>query len=59
MTSASLWILDEPLNALDTAGIALVHGLLAAHLHGGGTAVLTSHLPVAVPGHVLRDVMLG
>ena len=59
ITRAPLWILDEPLNALDAAGIELVHTIIAEHLDGGGTVVLTSHLPVTVPDHVLREVVLG
>lgn len=41
-----LWILDEPLNALDVDGVAIVQRILADHLSDGGLLVLTSHLPV-------------
>lgn len=40
---ASVWILDEPYDALDTEGIACVNGLLAEHLARGGSSILTSH----------------
>ena len=41
--TASVWILDEPYDALDTEGIACVNGLLAEHLARGGSSILTSH----------------
>jgi heme exporter protein A len=40
---ADLWVLDEPFNALDGAGIALLSTMIASHLDAGGLAVLTSH----------------
>lgn len=41
--SAPVWLLDEPLNGLDNIGVALVEGLVAEHLAGGGVAVIASH----------------
>ena len=41
---ASLWVLDEPFDALDQEGIAVVHDLIAGHLERGGAVLLTSHL---------------
>ena len=46
LTSARLWILDEPWVALDAQGIAALRDLLAAHLAGGGMVILTSHQEV-------------
>lgn len=43
-----LWLLDEPLAALDVAGIERWTALLADHLRAGGAAILTSHQPVGV-----------
>ena len=40
---ASLWILDEPYDALDVDGVQVVNELLHAHLAHGGAALLTSH----------------
>jgi heme exporter protein A len=51
---ARLWIMDEPYTALDVDGIALLRGLLEAHLANGGLAVLTSHQAVEVRGDVVR-----
>lgn len=45
---ASVWVLDEPFDALDTEGMACVHALLARHLGRGGAVLLTSHLALDV-----------
>jgi heme exporter protein A len=42
-TAPSLWVLDEPFDALDVAGTATLHALLAAHRARGGSVLLTSH----------------
>jgi heme exporter protein A len=47
---ASLWVLDEPFNALDGPAVELLCTLIADHLRDGGIAVLTSHQPVPLPG---------
>jgi len=41
--AASLWILDEPYDALDGDGVQAVNELLHAHLARGGAVLLTSH----------------
>jgi heme exporter protein A len=48
LARAPLWILDEPLAALDVQAVALVEEVLAAHLAEGGLAVLTTHQPLNV-----------
>jgi heme exporter protein A len=40
---ASLWILDEPYDALDGDGIDSINTLLDEHLARGGSVLLTSH----------------
>ncbi|MDQ2694042.1 MAG: cytochrome c biogenesis heme-transporting ATPase CcmA [Pseudomonadota bacterium] len=52
VAEARLWIVDEPLTALDAAGVGMVEALLAGHLARGGLAVLTSHQPVALDAPV-------
>jgi len=42
-TAPALWVLDEPFDALDVAGTATLHALLAAHRAHGGSVLLTSH----------------
>jgi heme exporter protein A len=38
-----LWLLDEPLTALDVDGVAALAGLLDEHVHDSGIVVMTSH----------------
>ena len=52
LADARLWILDEPLAALDVQAVALVEEMLAAHLAGGGLAVLTTHQPLNISVNV-------
>jgi heme exporter protein A len=47
---APIWLLDEPLNGLDTKGVALVEELTAEHCHTGGICVIASHQPFALQG---------
>jgi heme exporter protein A len=47
-----LWLLDEPLNGLDTAGAKLLRALLQQHRAGGGAVVAASH--VTLPGYWRR-----
>ena len=42
-----LWLLDEPLTALDTDGVALIETLAQAHLAAGGLIIAASHQPLA------------
>ncbi len=42
----SLWVLDEPFDALDVDGIARLNDLLEGHVARGGSVLLTSHLPL-------------
>ena len=43
-----LWILDEPLAALDVAGVASLQAQMAVHLGRGGSILFTSHQPVVL-----------
>jgi len=54
----SLWILDEPYDALDTQGVEAVNGLLADHLARQGSVLLTSHLPLNLLGPVVHELDL-
>jgi len=44
----SLWMLDEPFDALDTDGIAALNGIIASHAAAGGCVLLTSHQPLTL-----------
>src|SRR5689334_5220705 len=48
-----LWILDEPIAALDGAGVALLRDLLGAHLAQGGIAIIATHQDIALTGRTL------
>lgn len=54
--AAPIWLLDEPLNGLDKAGVALVEALVAEHCADGGIAVVASHQPIALPGASVIDL---
>ena len=54
----TLWILDEPFVALDSAAIALLSGLIAAHLQRGGLVVLTTHQTVNIPAGAVHQLRL-
>ena len=58
LTPANLWILDEPLAALDTGAVASVLELLDRHLGQGGSLVLTSHQAVDL-SRPAREVWVG
>lgn len=48
--SAPLWLLDEPLNGLDTSAAHLAETLAAQHCADGGICVIASHQPFALAG---------
>jgi heme exporter protein A len=52
-----LWLLDEPLTALDSAGQRLVESLIEAHLAAGGAVVCATHQPLTLAG--VRRLRLG
>lgn len=48
VSTAQLWLLDEPFAALDKSGKAMVEGLLGQHAGNGGMAVVTTHQAIDV-----------
>ena len=56
---AELWVLDEPLTALDDAGQALFIDLLDRHLAAGGLALVATHHRLAPPSGVVRELRLA
>lgn len=48
-----LWLLDEPLTALDVHAIARLGEHCANHLDNGGGIIVTSHQPFPIPRHSL------
>jgi heme exporter protein A len=49
-----LWLLDEPLAALDTSGKALVAETIAAHCAAGGLVVAATHEPLGLACETLK-----
>ncbi len=59
LSSARLWILDEPFTALDVSGRALVNKLLLEHAARGGMAIFTTHHTMDLEGASVRAVHLS
>lgn len=45
--AGTVWLLDEPFDALDDDGVARLQGLLTAHAKAGGAVLFTSHQEAA------------
>jgi heme exporter protein A len=45
-SGAPLWLLDEPLNALDADGTARLARVIEGHLRSGGAVLAASHQPL-------------
>jgi heme exporter protein A len=50
LDGADVWLLDEPLTALDEEGCALVRRLLQEHRDRGGSAICATHPPLGIAG---------
>ena len=59
VSDAKLWILDEPLAALDVGAVALIEELIAEHLAGLGMVIFTTHQPLNVAGIEMRRLSLS
>jgi len=54
-----LWILDEPLTALDVGAVQLIQDLIATHLACNGMVIYTTHQPLEVAGVTTRRLTLS
>jgi heme exporter protein A len=59
LSGRPLWILDEPVTALDAAGTALLATLVADHLASGGLAVAATHTSLGLPEARVRSLALA
>ena len=59
LTRAPLWVLDEPLGAIDADGVQDIEAALDAHLTQNGMVILTSHQPINLGHAAVRAVHLG
>lgn len=48
-----IWILDEPLTALDRAGQDLLRNMMGVHLARGGIVIAATHAPLGIPAFEL------
>ncbi|WP_090827669.1 cytochrome c biogenesis heme-transporting ATPase CcmA [Nitrosovibrio tenuis] len=54
-----LWILDEPLTALDTTAVKLVQGVMEQHLKQGGMIVMTTHQEIEIAAVATQRLQLA
>ncbi|MFD1881457.1 heme ABC exporter ATP-binding protein CcmA [Paracoccus pacificus] len=48
VTGRPVWVLDEPTVSLDSRSADLFRAMLAAHLAGGGAAIIATHLDLGI-----------
>jgi heme exporter protein A len=58
-SDAHLWILDEPLTALDVGAVGLMQELIGEHLSNGGMTIFTTHQPLQVAGVQMWQLALS
>lgn len=56
LSSAKLWLLDEPYTSLDKAGQTLLNEVLAQHCEAGGIVVAATHVPLTVGARKVLEV---
>ncbi len=56
---ADLWILDEPLTALDVGAVGMMQELIGEHLAKSGMVIYTTHQPLEVSGVETRKLSLS
>lgn len=55
---SKIWILDEPLSALDSRGVKLVLCLMKQHIERNGLIILSSHHAVRLPSQSVEVIRL-
>lgn len=59
LSDHKLWILDEPLTAIDKQGVKVLEALFLQHAEQGGIVVLTTHQDMFADNPKLRKIKLG
>ncbi len=59
VSNAPLWILDEPLTALDVGAVSLMQELIGEHLSNQGMVIFTTHQALQVAGVATRQLALS
>lgn len=54
LADAQLWILDEPLTALDVKGVELMESMILDHREQGGSVIFTTHHGMQLPCDMSR-----
>lgn len=56
LSRAPLWVLDEPLGAIDAAGVEAIENVIETHLGQGGMTVFTTHQPLRLKQSAIHTV---
>ncbi|NKX44713.1 heme ABC exporter ATP-binding protein CcmA [Roseicyclus persicicus] len=56
VTGRPVWCLDEPTVSLDTENVARFAAAVTAHLKGGGSAVIATHIDLGLPAAETLDI---
>ncbi|WP_428771655.1 cytochrome c biogenesis heme-transporting ATPase CcmA [Vibrio sp.] len=59
LSKQQLWILDEPLTAIDKQGVKVLEALFLEHANDGGIVILTTHQDMFADNPKLRKIKLG
>lgn len=57
VSSATVWVLDEPFTAIDKLGVKNLETLVQQHASNGGVVVLTTHQPLSLSGVKLIELL--
>jgi len=58
-SSAPLWVLDEPLTALDVATVDFIHERLNEHINNDGLVIMTSHQALLFEVDIIQTIELN
>lgn len=56
VTGRPVWVLDEPTVSLDVDSVALFAEAVRAHLAGGGSALMATHIDLGIPEAEVLDL---
>ncbi|EOD80162.1 ABC transporter involved in cytochrome c biogenesis, ATPase component CcmA [Grimontia indica] len=59
ISQSKLWILDEPLTAIDKQGVKVLESLFQQHVNNGGMVLFTTHQDMFEGNPGLRRIRLG
>ncbi|CZF80244.1 Cytochrome c biogenesis ATP-binding export protein CcmA [Grimontia celer] len=59
ISQSKLWILDEPLTAIDKQGVKVLENLFEQHVNDGGMVLFTTHQDMFEGNPLLRRIRLG